>query len=297
MRRTTSIREEKTNGSRRTTYHTPAGDLTTTCHWDEASKSWHPREFPVKGPADIEAMRLVFEDATAEFDPDAFQEARTLVADVGEDGVVATSIGISPLMEWIQHVAGVENGHYFLADCRPEVEALFEAMHRAMCRRAHIQAERSPAPVVYSIENTSTTLISPDQFRRYCLPHLADYGRIITGAGKLHMLHQCGCLKALLPDINTLPASGIEAFTAPPVGNTTLLDGRTGCPQKVLVGGTSATLWTYPAERIIAAIERDLDALPHHRGLVVTSAGVMPPLACPETIKAVCDFVKAYRLN
>ena len=35
-------------------------------------------------------------------------------------------------------------------------------------------------------------------------------------------------------------------------------------------------LWLKPANEIIAKIEQDLDELPHHRGIVVTSAGVMP---------------------
>jgi len=293
-RTTTAVETTRSNGSRRTVYRAPAGDLTDTYDWDEPSQSWHPVEFPVKSAADLPIMRLIFEDATPAFDPDQYEKAKALVDRVGDDGVVATSIGISPLMEFVEHVAGVENAHYLLVDAREEVEALFAAMHRATCRRAAIQAERSPAPVVYSVENTSTTLISPDQFRRYCKRHLADYGRIITGAGKVHMLHQCGCLKAVLPDVNDLPARGIEAFTAPPVGDTRLIDGRSDCPDKVLVGGTSATLWMYPADRIIAEIARDLDALPHTRGIVVTSAGVMPPIAAPETIKAVCERVKAY---
>jgi hypothetical protein len=49
------------------------------------------------------------------------------------------------------------------------------------------------------------------------------------------------------------------------------------------------------ANQIIAQIERDLDALPHHRGIVVTSAGVMPPACRPETIRQVCAWVKSYR--
>ena len=40
--------------------------------------------------------------------------------------------------------------------------------------------------------------------------------------------------------------------------------------------------------------EHDLDELPHTRGVVVTSAGVMPPLAEPETIKTVCEWVCNY---
>lgn len=33
---------------------------------------------------------------------------------------------------------------------------------------------------------------------------------------------------------------------------------------------------------------------PRHRGLVLTSAGVMPPMCSPKTIRTVCEWVKAY---
>ncbi|HOJ39368.1 MAG TPA: hypothetical protein PK644_02740, partial [bacterium] len=76
--------------------------------------------------------------------------------------------------------------------------------------------------------------------------------------------------------------------------DTTLLDGRTFCPEKCLLGGTNATLWLQPARRICQELEKDLQALPHHRGLVITSAGVMPPGCSPETIKQVADFVRSF---
>jgi uroporphyrinogen-III decarboxylase len=105
----------------------------------------------------------------------------------------------------------------------------------------------------------------------------------------------CGLLKAILPDLATSGAAAFEAFTSPTVGDTRLADGRAACPDVCLIGGTNAALWTRPAGEIIAEIERDLEELPHHRRLAVTSAGVMPPLCPPETIRAVADWVHAYR--
>jgi hypothetical protein len=64
-----------------------------------------------------------------------------------------------------------------------------------------------------------------------------------------------------------------------------------------LIGGTNAVLWIKPVEQIIAEIERDLDALPHHRGIVVTSGGVMPPITPPEVIKEVGAWVKSYKVR
>jgi len=297
LRAKTCAQTDQRDGVRTTTYRTPAGDLTSVEHFDPTSQSWHPREFPVKTEKDIEAMTLFFADARCEFDPPQVEKAQATLREQGESAVVVTGIGVSPLMDWIQHLAGIENGHYLLADHREKVEALFAAMHRLILRRAEIVAEKCPIQVVYSTENSSTTLISTDQFRGYCMKHLMDYGRILAGAGKLHVLHMCGHLKAFLPDIATLPAAGIEAFTSPTVGNTTLLDGRTACPRTCLIGGTNAELWLHPAEAIIRTIRRDLDSLPHHRGIVVTSAGVMPPACTPQTIRQVAEFVRSYRVG
>jgi uroporphyrinogen-III decarboxylase len=297
VRKKTSTKSFRENGTNITKYITPAGTLTAARKYDEGSRSWHPVEFPVKRREDIEAMTLFFSDAVCEFDSDQLDQALATVERVGENGVVTTGIGVSPLMDWIQHLAGIENAHFMLWDYREDVENLFEAMHALLCRRAEIIAEKSPAPVVFSTENTSTTLISPAMFRRYCYKHLLDYGNILSSAGKLHLLHMCGHLKDVLSDISKLPAVGIEAFTSPTLGNTTLKDGRTACLNQCLVGGTNATLWTKSKEVIFSQIKHDLDELPHHRGIVLTSAGVMTPLCKPETIKAVADLVKSYPVS
>lgn len=293
----TSQEEETVEGERRVTYHTPAGDLVARWLWDEGSSSWHPVEFPVKGKEDIERLRLWHEDETWEFSPEGKEKALARAEEIGQDAGIATGLGVSPLMDWIEHEAGVEMGHYFLMDYPEEVGAAFEAAHRNMLRRAEIQAEHTPADMVYSTENTSTTLISPDQYERYCFKHLCDYGAALQAEGKRMVLHMCGLIKALLPLIDKVPARAFEAFTSPPVGNTTFVDGRGLCPEKCFIGGTNATLWTYPAEQIIAELDEHFRQLPHHRGLIVTSAGVMPPLASPETIKAVFDWVQSYPIK
>ena len=239
-------------------------------------------------------MTAFYEDAVAELDEAALDRAHAAVAALGESGLSAMSIGESPLMEFVEWLAGVEHAHLLLFDHPADVEALFEAMHRLLLRKTEWLAAHSPSDVLYLVENTSTTLISPAQYRRFNVPHLRAYGERTRAAGRLLILHMCGHLKKLLPDLARIPADGFEAFTSPTVGNTTLLDGRGACPDQTLIGGTNATLWLEPAEAIAARITRDLDELPHHRGLVVTSAGVMPPFCAPETIRTVCARVRAY---
>jgi hypothetical protein len=182
-----------------------------------------------------------------------------------------------------------------LASPRPaDCAGLFAAHHALKRRAAEIRAEHWPGDLIYSTENTSATLISPRQYRQYRFDPIREYGEIITGSGRIHVLHMCGHLRTLLPMLNELPAQVFEAFTAPTRGNTTRCDGRTHCPGKCLVGGTQATWWTEPAESIIARLDAALGEFPHHRGLVVTSAAVMPPLCKPDVIQTVCNWVKAY---
>lgn len=297
VRKTTSIETINKDGVSRIIYHTPYGDMESVRHFDIASQSWHPMQFPVRTREDIKGMIAIYRDTTIEFNPEAAAKALAEKQRLGERASTNNGIGESPLMEWIEWIAGVEQAQFLLADHPAEVEELFDAMHQVLLQRAALLACQSQADVLYLIENTSTTLISPEQYRKYCLGHITAYGNITRAAGKPLVLHMCGHLKAILPDLAKVPAEAFEAFTSPTVGNTTLLDGRTHCPDKCLIGGTNASLWLRPVDQIIARIKQDLDALPHHRGVVVTSAGIMPPACTPQTIKTVCDWVKNYSLN
>ena len=296
-RRETGCELRTEGGLRRTTFATRLGVLERVDQFDEGSLSWHPVKMPVTTRADIAVMTAWYEDAAEELDPEQLRAAQQQRQQLGDSALLATNIGTSPLMEWIEHIAGVENAHLLLFDHRAEVERLFTVMHRNICQRARVVVEHCPADLFYMVENTSTTLLSPSQFRKYCFPHLRDIADITREHGRRPCLHMCGTLKRILPDLATLPVAAFEAFTSPPVGDTRFLDGRDACPDVCLVGGTNATLWLEPTRGIIAEIESDLDALPHHRGIVVTSAGVMPPLCTPETIRTVGEWVKAHTPN
>ena len=295
-RRARTSAETHTAGDlRRTVYTAPGGRMERVDQFDGPSQSWHPVAFPVRRATDVRLMVEIVADVTVDVDHAGVQQAREQMRHIGESAIVGDGgMGESPLMDWVEWLAGVEMAHYLLADCPAEVEALFDALHRLILRRTEILVTHSPADVLYLTENTSTTLISPEQYRRYCGRHIGEYARLTNEAGRPLVLHMCGHLRALLPDLACLPVQAFEAFTSPTLGNTTLCDGRRACPDKCLIGGTNAMLWTQPAEAIVAQIDRDLEDLPHHRGLVITSAGVMPPCCRPETIKRVRDWVVQY---
>ncbi|MHB9026420.1 MAG: uroporphyrinogen decarboxylase family protein [Armatimonadota bacterium] len=294
-RATTSLEVRQDGNSQTTAFVTPHGTVTLVERWDAGSQSWHPIKFPAETRDDILTLTAFYQDGGWALSPARLEAAQARQRELGEDAVTTVGVGESPFMYWLEFLAGVENGHLLLCDYPQEVEALLEAIHENLRQRAALLAARHPADLFYLVENTSTTLLSPAQYRAHCLPYLQEYVRILNAHDRLVVVHMCGLLHGLLPDLATLPAAAFEAYTSPPVGNTTLADGRAACPRTCLIGGTNAVLWTQPAEEIIAEIETHLDALPHTRGIVVTSAGVMPPLASPETIREVCEWVKGYK--
>jgi uroporphyrinogen-III decarboxylase len=160
-------------------------------------------------------------------------------------------------------------------------------MHAERLRFLEALLHDCPTEWITSVENTSTTLLSPTVFERWCFRHLMDYGTRIREAGKHHMLHQCGTLYDLLPMIDQLPAEAIEAYTAPTLGNTTIAHRNERARSMAVIGGTQAPTWLLPVEEICAIIERDIAEAGSIRGVVLTSAGVMPP-GCPiEKVKAI----------
>lgn len=260
--------------------HTPDGDLQEQWAVDPATQSEHPVVFPVKTVDDLRKFRWVFTDVAFDVDAAALEKSRAFVRATGERGVFVSGWGTSPLMDLVEHVLGPIETHLFLCDHPEEMAELIALMHATNLMHVRAVAHNTPADIVVSVENTSTTLISPGQFETYCHRHLCQYGAAVAAEGKMHELHMCGHLLKLLEKIDTIPAASIEAFTAPTLGATRLVDGRTRAPSKTLIGGTNVNTWLMPVPQIQQYIERELAACPNHRHIVLTTAGVAPP-ACP----------------
>jgi len=286
-----TVRSTIRNGRRTTVTHTPDGDLVDRWSLDPYTQSWHPSEFPVKTHEDIARLRWFYTDVRVETDEDALAAAKARAHQVGQRGVILTWMGTSPLMDLVEHLVGPVETTYMLADCPDRMDELIELMHQARMVELSVLAAGTPADVIISGENTSTTLISPQQFERYCYGHLCDYGRLIEAAGKMHEMHMCGKLLALLERIDTIPAASIEAFTSPTLGDTRLADGRTRSPSKTLIGGTNVNVWLRPIKEIKSYILAELGACPDRRRIVLTTAGVAPP-GCPaETFRKIGRWI------
>lgn len=282
------------DGLRRTVHTTPDGELVSEQTFDPYTESWHPTRFPINDPEELAASRWFCRDTEYSVADQAVKEHRQAQKELEEkDAVTITGVGPSPLMHMVEHQCGPITTHYLMQDAPELFREVIDLMHADRMRHLRARLPHLETDTFWMTENTSTTLISPRLFHEFCMPHLTEYGNLILENDIIPVHHMCGTLNALLEMIDELPALVNEAYTTPPVGDTTLAEGRERMPSKALIGGTNATLLTQPLERIVRTVEEDLERCPDRRKIFLTSAGVLPAPVSFEKTRRIMDAFKA----
>jgi uroporphyrinogen-III decarboxylase len=286
-------RTEEHGDTRRTITQTPDGELVGEQTRAGPSAPWHPTKYPVETPEALRALRWFYADtrySVSENDAEAARAKRQKAS--GRNIATFSGIGPGPLMDLIQHISGPVQTIYLLAD----EPALFRDVHQIMAqdwiRRLKAQVGCPSSDSLWMTENTSTTLLSPALFEEFCMPYLRTGGELIRDSGMVPVHHMCGKLNALLALIDTLPPGANEAYTTRPLGDVSLAEGRRRMPSRSLIGGTNATLWLEPADRIVEEVARDLADCPDRRKIFLTSAGVLPPPVPFEKARTVVEALK-----
>ena len=282
---------QESAGTRTTTYRLSGEELVAVDGY--SNDSWHPLQYPVETPEQLELLGRIFEDREYRVEPrDAADHRDKQNACVALDAVTFTGIGPGPLMDLIEHWCGPVATVYLMTDYPDLFDATVQTMHECRIRELEAVLPHTKADTFWLTENTSTSLISPGMFEKYCVPNLTAYGNLILDYGLIPIHHMCGTLNALLEVIDGLPAIANEAYTTRPLGDVSLTEGKTRMPSMALIGGTNATLWMAEPDEIVAAVEEDLESCPDRRGIFLTSAGVLPPIVSVEKAGEVASRLK-----
>jgi len=174
-------------------------------------------EYHLKSPEDYKIIRSYFE--AQRFEADYGYVNRELDR-VRDKGVLILGGGPpSPLYALIQSYAGIERFSFDLLDAPAEVERTMSVMRETACRW-YAEAAKTKCDAIRCTEDLDTKLISPEMFRQYAAPALREYTRICHEHGKLFVLHMCGHIRELLPDIRETGTDVLHCLTPPPTGNT-----------------------------------------------------------------------------
>ena len=218
-------------------WHTPAGDLREViqvCREDNGAVSSNWTEHLVKGPEDLAALAAIFADEVIESDPNALGRTRERRQLIGDDGLLLGSMDGTPLGMMFRVYSGVAVLAYLWADAPAALRDCFAVMERNYQQRLAIGVQ-SDVDVVVSVDDTSTTAISPAMFEACNLALTDARAAAAHAAGKFYFHHSCGLIRDLLPLYRRTTMDAVHAFTIPPIGNVTVAAGRKALGERITI--------------------------------------------------------------
>ena len=154
---------------------------------------------------------------------------------IGEDGMATVTGPVTPIQELLQFTMGVEKTVFTLLDSPALAAELFGKIHELNIQIYRVLAE-SPADVVITYEDTSTTIMGPDWYEQYCGRELDEYSDILHTAGTGHIVHMCGKLRGLTGQVASGKMDGIDSVCPPETGDLEPGDALRQI-KKLIIGG------------------------------------------------------------
>jgi len=243
-----------------TSWQTPKGELRRIQQYSADTGMYYTVEHEVKERDDLARLACVFEDTEYYLTPEDRELHRVRRQLIGDDGIMLCAISGTPLGQMIRVHAGVETTAYLWADARKELHDLFKVMEEAH-RRMLAMALTCENDAIVTVDDTSTTTISPDMFAEFCLGYTDRMADATHAADRFYYHHSCGLIRDLLPLYRQTKMDAVHAFTIPPIGNVTVAEGRKllGPDITIIAGFSSIKLAIISEKRAAAA--RDIETL------------------------------------
>jgi len=270
---------------------TPLGSLTI----ERGTNAWeaeHVTRFPLRTVADIHTWEYMVEHTRHREDYATFREHDRRI---GADGIATTSSPMTPLMQFMENLSGIQDTYYLLTDHPAEMQACLELM-RAKNKEAFRLIAQGPEAVVITYEDTSSTILSPAVYRKYCAPVLNEYAEICHAAGKLYLTHMCGKLSAFSPQLKAGLQDGIESVCTPTTGDIWAYEARAAWgADKIIVGGLEpAALERMTAAETTDYVTRILDQMPTFQRFILGTGDATAHATPVANLRAISDLVQRY---
>ncbi len=243
----------------RRTYSTPVGSVYLDEKREPGVEQWKglsswrdvapwQTERLIKGPEDYKVLKYMVENT--EYIPYYFPIEQAMDW-LGDDGVVVSRLGYSPMQQLMVIWIGSEGGRFFIHHAKyPDlVEDLYRATSKSLEPLYEIAA-KSPAPIVMYGDNIDGVLLNPKQFQKYFMPEYEKCARVLHKHGKLMANHMDGRLDALKDLIAKTPIDIVEALHSPPMGDLPIGEALSLWKDKVVWLGFPGSVYTLGPEAV-----------------------------------------------
>lgn len=203
-----SFTDDRGRDLMRTTFATPAGDLTQLVE-PAGFTSW-THEYPFKSPDDYKALSFLLGDAAYIPEYDAVAQK---TKDLGPDFVVRDQIPAEPLQQLISTYMGTETFCYEWMDNRDEILKLYEIIVESN-RKAYAAMANGPLEFANYGGNVTPSIIGADTFRRYYVPNYNEAAEALHRKGKLLGTHLDADNTIIMADVAGTALDYAEAYDA-----------------------------------------------------------------------------------
>ncbi len=277
-------------------YETPLGEVSEKIRINlpseagERSSSWKVEYF-IKEPKDYHIVEYIWKNT--KYEP-SYDDVMIIERDLGNDGVVYTSGGYTPLMELIVNIMGFRKFAIEFKRNKSKVESLMEVIVDKK-RELYKIISNSPVRIVLVGDNIDEVLVDKRLFSKYCIPYYQEFSDILHKGNKIVGSHMDGRLKSLKELILETNLDFIHGFTPPPGGNLSLKEAMKLWRNKVAIWvNLPEPIFYWDNERIKDYIISLLKEASPGYGLVLGITETVPPLHRMRVYEVVTKVVNKY---
>lgn len=284
---------ESNSGSKRfVTYHTPVGSVTEEYTYSSSANSWFLTGHPIKEKEDFQILQYLTEHTQVLPDYDSFSEESHKM---GDGGLILPTLGLdhkTSFQSLVEHWSGTVDLTYALYDFPETVEECLAVMAEKDLETVRISLDSETDGFIFW-EDSSTTNISPDFFRRYTAPIITQWGNLLHQNNKLLIHHACGLIKDIIPFMADTPIDAIESITPPPTGNISLAQASEMLPAHIaLIGGIDPTMLAYKqTEEILDYVTELLQDMKNRR-FILGNSDSCPPNVPYEVFTSISSLIR-----
>ena len=233
IRQNVEYRVERAGAEELRSLETPVGSL--SCKFHYSGNSCFSAESWIETLEDIKVFQYIAEHTT--YQPD-WQTYNDMDAKIGEFGMASASAPDTPLMTVLKNYCKLDRFAYLIDDYPEEMEMMLAALGESDLGLFEIcAAAPATAEAFFAYENTSTTMLSPRWFNKYCAPYINKYADMLHATDKIYITHMCGKLSGLIKQIGACRQDGIDSICPPQSGDLWVCDALAAMPEKIMIGG------------------------------------------------------------
>jgi len=255
---------------------TPVGVLEEIRIWFQAAWSWGIEQHMIRSEEDLKILRWAYEGVQYKPRWDVFEQATTIIGDLG---VAFASVPYTGMGFLMARYAGVEQTVMFASDIPVELEETVAVLNAAHERAFRLMAE-GPSEVLFVSDNLSSDVQSPRWFKRYSADHYRKMAAIAHDNGKVVSVHIDGRLRGLLHAVAECGIDGADAVTPAPWGDLTPAECRAEAgPRLILSGGVPPDSFdpAVPLATFDGQVEAWLALRDQSPGLILAPGDQLPP--------------------